>query len=237
MQATPAPPASPQPTAGDGEPPAGRPAPGELNIKFQRSWKTWQLLSAALVAMLIGMAITYSTNGSSSGSASASSQNAPLPAEASNTPVTSAGATPTTVSTPTTAAGAGTSPSTTAPSGSTSSTTGSSSTSSSTSVAGQSVVLLPARQATGNWTSPTFTVGGGTWNIGWAYECTPAPAAGPGFRVFVIPQGGSAGATPAVSETPASGSGVTPQTTAGAQELEVEAPPTCTWAVKVTGIA
>ena len=39
------------------------PEPGELKIKERRSWKTWQLLAAALVAAIFGMWINGDTGG------------------------------------------------------------------------------------------------------------------------------------------------------------------------------
>jgi hypothetical protein len=96
-------------------------------------------------------------------------------------------------------------------------------------------VLLPATQSKGAWTSTPFTVGG-AWSIGWAYQCTPAPASGPAFEVFVVPTGGTPGSTPAVTAAAASGSSVTAQSTTGSLQLEVQAQSTCIWAVKATGI-
>jgi hypothetical protein len=87
----------------------------------------------------------------------------------------------------------------------------------------------------GNWTSPTFTTTAAGWNIGWAFRCSPAPASGPSFQVFVTAAGSSPTGTPAISETGASGQSVTAQSSLGAQTLVVQAPATCTWAVKVTG--
>jgi hypothetical protein len=52
----------------------------------------------------------------------------------------------------------------------------------------------------------------------------------------VFPSGGTPGTSPAVTSAAASGSSVTPLNTAGSQELEVQAPATCLWKVKVTGI-
>jgi hypothetical protein len=98
-------------------------------------------------------------------------------------------------------------------------------------------VLVGPFQSHGNWTSPQFTIGGGTWNIGWAFQCTPAPVAGPAFQVFVVADGASPTGTPAVSETGGSGQSVTAQSTSGSQQLVVQAGANCEWAVKVTGIA
>jgi hypothetical protein len=96
---------------------------------------------------------------------------------------------------------------------------------------------LAPDQSSGNGTTADFTVGGGTWNIGWAYQCTPAPASGVAFEIFVVPAGGSPGATPAVSGSAASGQSVTPQTSTGSQQLQIETSAGCRWVVKVTGIA
>ena len=41
----------------------------------------------------------------------------------------------------------------------------------------------------GNWTSPSFNIAGGTWNIGWAFQCAPAPTGGPSFQIFVVNTG------------------------------------------------
>jgi hypothetical protein len=73
------------------------------------------------------------------------------------------------------------------------------------------------------------------WNIGWAFQCTPAPASGPSLQVFVTPVGGAPSGTPAIGETGASGQSVTSQPTVGQQTLVVEAPANCIWVVKVTG--
>jgi hypothetical protein len=97
------------------------------------------------------------------------------------------------------------------------------------------VLLGPTPETHGNWTSSPFTIGGGTWSIGWAFQCTPAPVSGPSFQVFVVPAGGKAGTTPAVSGTGATGQSVTTQTSSGSQELEVLAPAACLWVVKVSG--
>ena len=102
-------------------------------------------------------------------------------------------------------------------------------------VVGPATVLVPATQLTGNWTSPTFNIAGGTWNIGWAFACDPVPAQTPTFAVFVVNAGASPGTTPAVTSTAPSGQSVTPQTTTGSQQIVVQSPAGCRWVVKVTG--
>ena len=203
------------------------PAPGDLHIKGRLSWKTWQLVVAVLVALLVGMALNYKSVGATS-----STSNKP----AYTLPGSSGGATTTTSpssggsKTTTTAAGATT---TTAAGGST--TTSTSSSTSSTAAPGPAGVLLSSPQLQGNWTSPSFTTTAAGWNIGWAFRCVPTPAGGPSFQVFVTPAGSSPTGTPAISETGASGQSVTSQSTLGAQTLVVQAPATCEWVVKVTG--
>ena len=216
------------------------PMPGELHIKERRSWKTWQLLGAMLIALLLGFLLEYLANGSGGGSSPSSSAPAyTIPTGGSS------GATATTApsssssskgSTTTTAAGGST---TTVPgSGSTTTTAtaaGGSTTASSTAVPEPARVLMTSPQLTGNWTSPAFATSAAGWNIGWAFNCTPAPAAGPSFQVFVVPAGSSPTGTAAISETGASGQSVTSQSSLGSQTLVVQAPASCTWIVKVTG--
>ena len=96
-------------------------------------------------------------------------------------------------------------------------------------------MLVPATQLTGDWTSPVFNIAGGTWNIGWAFACSPVPASTPTFEVFVVNTGASPGPSPAVTSSAPSGQSVAPQTTTGSQQIDVRAPAGCRWAVKVTG--
>ena len=204
----------------------GAPRPGELGIRQRRSWRTWQLITAVIVALCLGMIVGHSWGPSGTGTGAGSGYTPPPPAGSSSQTTTGAGSSsatsaPTTLpSTTTSVAGATTTTSTpsTAP------------------ASGTVQVLLPQKQAQGDWTSPVFTVGSGQWSIGWAFQCSPAPASGPAFEVFVMSVGGSPGSTPAVSETGASGQSITTQASTGSQELDVKAPASCVWAVKVTGI-
>jgi hypothetical protein len=104
-----------------------------------------------------------------------------------------------------------------------------------TSAAGPAQLLLAPYQSKGNWTSAAFTVTSSGWNIGWAFQCTPAPASGPSFQVSVVPAGTTPSGTAAVNETGATGQSVTAQTVTGQETLVVAAPPNCEWVVKVTG--
>ena len=218
------------------------PQPGELKLKERRSWRTWQLLAAILVATIVGMWINGDTGGGSSANGAASGDNGKLPppsAASSGSPAPGSTATTTTAaggSSATTTTASGGSTTTTAAGGSTTTTVaGGSTTASSTAAAGPARVLLMSPQLTGNWTSTPFTTTVASWNIGWAFRCSPAPAAGPSFQVFVTPAGSSPSGTAAISETGPSGQSVTSQSSIGAQTLVVQAPAACTWIVKVTG--
>ncbi len=211
--------------------PTYQPEEGELKIKERRSWKTWQLLAAVLLAIGAGMWINGNA-GTASGDPAASGSSSggyKLPAD---------GASATTVPPTAAAAGAG-STATTAPAGTSSTTAttaaGASTTQTTAAAVGPATVLIPQTTQSGNWTSPVFTIAGGTWNIGWAFQCTPAPTGGPTFQIFVVNSGAAPGSTPAVTSTAASGQSISPETTAGGQQVIVQTTAACRWAVKVTG--
>jgi hypothetical protein len=193
-----------------------RPAPGELGIKEPRSWRTWQLAVAVFATALFGMFLGNLTAGGSgnSGASSKAAYTLPPPASTSSGSTTSTTVVGNTATTTTAAGSASTT--TTVPPG--------------------HVVLLAPPESNGSWTSTPFTIAGGQWNIGWAFQCAPAPASGPSFEIFVVPAGGTPGAVPAVSEAGGSGQSVTSETSTGSQELEVETGAACVWKVKVTGI-
>ena len=177
---------------------------------------TWQLLVASTVALVVGLWLGSLAGPSGTAAAPTSSYRPPPPAG--STPATTTPAAAATTATTVPASGSSTTTSSVPP--------------------GPATVLVGPTQRSGNWTSPAFTIAGGTWNIGWAFRCTPAPTAGPAFQVFVTPANatGAPTGTPAVNETGGSGQSVTAQTTAGAQQLVVQAPANCTWVVKVTGL-
>ena len=233
------------PAPGYGPPPAQptdpllsssyQPEEGELKIKERRSWKTWQVLIALVLAVGIGMwlngnAGTASGNPAASGSGGGGYKLPPDGASATTAPASAAAAGA--GSTATTAAG-----STSTTTGSATSTTVASGTTATTgaTAVGPATVLVPQTTQSGNWTSPAFTIAGGTWNIGWAFQCAPAPTGGPSFQIFVVNSGASPGSTPAVTSTAASGQSVSPETTAGSQQVIVQTTAACRWAVKVTG--
>jgi hypothetical protein len=213
-------------------------AAGSTVIKIRRSWKPWQkmwqLAAIFIVGLVLGLLINYGGGGNGSGTQSSASQSSNLPPPAS----TGAGATTTTTtagthSTTTTSSTPGSSTTTTTAAAGSATTT----TTSATAVTGTPSILIPATQMKGNWTSSSFTVAGGTWNIGWAFQCSPTPVSGPSLQIFVVAPGANPSGSPAVGETGASGQSVTPQTGAGAHEVVVESPSSCVWAVKVSGIA
>ncbi len=233
-----------------GGPAPAPPAPGELHIKEKRSWKTWQLVTGMLVAALIGMALNYNSSGASSSASSGGSKAYKLPP-----PAATGGAAPTTTTPSSTlppgstkgarshaaASGGAThqhasvATTTTAPAVTTTTTGATTTTTASGAAPGPLQLLIPVTQMHGNWTSPAFNITAAPWNIGWAFQCTPAPASGPSFQVFVAPVGGKPGATPPVSETGASGQQVTQVQSTGNQVVMVQAPANCLWAVKITG--
>jgi hypothetical protein len=241
------------PSSAAGLPDDTRPEPGQLHLQGRRSWKSWQLAVFVVVACLLGMWFAYHINGSSSsaatgGSGSGSSGGSyKLPTEggtSTGSGASGSGASGTT-GTATHAAGAkGASDTTTTVAGASGSSTtttvaagaaAAGSATSTTQPLGQEAYLVPAHQASGNWTSPAFTIAGGTWYVGWAFQCNPVPAANPKFAVYVVAPGASPSGTPAVTSSAAQGQSVTNLTSTGSQQLVVQAPPQCEWVVKVTG--
>jgi len=235
--------------AAAGGPPEPPPAPGELHIKEKRTWKTWQLATAMMVAALVGMALNYNSSGASSSASSGGTKGYKLPPPAATGGAAPTTTTPSSTLPPGSTRGATThsatsggathqhgSVSTTTTAPATTTTTGATTTTTTSGAApGPLQLLVPATQMHGNWTSPAFSITAAPWNIGWAFQCTPAPASGPSFQVFVAPVGGKPGATPPVSETGASGQQVTQVQSTGSQVVMVQAPANCLWAVKVTG--
>ena len=219
------PPAMTQSAPGGPQEPGSVPERGDLDIHERRTWKTWQLLVAVLIAIVLGMGINGVTGSSGSGTAGGTSSHGSykLPPASGSTSGAPAGASS---ATSTTAAGGST---TTTVAGGSTSTTAAPST-------GTATVLIPQTVMSGNWTSTPFTIASGTWNIGWAFQCTPAPPTSPTFAIFVVNAGGSPGSTPAVSSTAASGQSVTPESSTGSQQIIVQTAASCRWAAKVTGI-
>lgn len=219
-----------------------QPEKGDLKIKERRAWKTWQLVAAMVVAAVFGMWFNGNA-GSRSGTSSGSGSTYKLPPASSPATTVPSGASSgasAASSTTTTAAGGATT--TTATGGTTTTTAaggaaGGSTATSSTVAAGPATVLIPATQLSGNWTSPAFNIAAGTWNIGWAFQCVPVPSTTPTFQIFVVDNGAAPGSTPAVTSSTGSGNSVTPQTSAGSQQIIVQTSAACRWAVKVTGFS
>ena len=97
----------------------GPPEPGELKIKERRSWKTWQLLTAVLIAAIFGMWINGDTGGGASSTTGTSSGSGKLPPPSAASSGSAAGGS---TATTTTAAGGSSVTTTTAASGSTTTT-------------------------------------------------------------------------------------------------------------------
>jgi hypothetical protein len=196
----------------------GVPAPGALGLIGRRAFKPWQVFVVAVLAVGIGMLANYRTVGGAAKSSNKAAYNLPGSSTAGSTTTLASGASTTTtsaVASPPTAGASTTA--TTAP----------------------VRILLAGHQQNGNWTSSSFTTSSAGWIIGWAFQCTPAPASGPSLQIFVTPVGGTASGSPVITETGASGqesqANVTTQSAIGTQQLVVEAPANCQWAVKVSG--
>jgi len=218
-----------QPDPADVEPSWDR--PGGLDIKETRSWATWQLATAALIAAVVGMLIGYSGKKPSlqaSASAPKISLGGPsvsISPGASAT-ATSAPASSTTAPTATTASATATTVATT-PAGS-----------GSTTVAANQpqVVLEPQTNGAGPDQLPTFSTAG-PWNIGWAFSCVAAPGGSAAFTVQVVSEPAATTPVTAVTQTSRLSSGVTRETGGGKFHLQITTDPACRWAVKVTGVA
>jgi hypothetical protein len=223
--------------SGAADPEESVPQPGELHIHQKRSWRTWQLAAAVLVALIIGMWINGDTGGGGSASAGSGTPAGESKLPPAQGPSAGSGSSTTTsprgssATTTTLAGGAGSATTTTVAggAGAGSGTTGT------TQPLGQESYLVPAYQSSGNWTSPAFNIAGSTWYLGWAFSCNPVPAAKPTFAVYVVPSGGTPSGTPAVTSSDPQGQSVTNLTSTGSQSIAVQAPPQCRWVVKVTG--
>ena len=102
--------------------------------------------------------------------------------------------------------------------GSTTTTSATDSTSTTTAATvGPPTILVPATQQTGNWTSPAFTIAGGQWDIGWAFQCSPTPTSAPGLQIFAVNAGANPAGTPAVTSSAASGQSVTTLSSTGSR--------------------
>ena len=191
--------------------------PGELGIRERRTWKSWQLACACLVALLVGMAIGH--GGASSAGATSAVYTPPPPSGSTS----GAGGGSTASSTSGSSLPGGGSPSTTT-------------LPAATTTLPLSTVLLPQVTARGPAVTPSFRAGSAPWHIGWAYDCRSAPGSTGTFQVFPLGAGQSpspAGAV--VNASGATGQGVTAVNSTGTEELTIRTPAQCIWAVKVTG--
>ena len=112
--------------------PDAMPAPGQLHIKGKLTWKTWQMVVAIVVALLVGMGLNYHSVGASSSSGKPA-YTPPPPGGATTTTAPASGK-----STGSTTTVAGGSTTTTAAGGSTTTTTSSSTSSTAAASAGRS---------------------------------------------------------------------------------------------------
>lgn len=198
-------------------------APGGLGIEERRTWATWQLVLAAVVAAMVGMMIGYSGKRGSKNAAAGTlhlSVGSIQPRVGTTTTIGG----PTAVGPATTSAAPTTSP-LTSPSSLPAAATG------------PVTVLVPNTIGSGPSDLPVFATAG-AWTIGWQFRCVQAPGGSAAFTITVVPEGGSADATPAVSQVSREAKGTSPQPASqGRQHLRVTTDPACEWAVKVTGVA
>lgn len=194
--------------------------PGGLGIKDPRSWKTWQLASAAFLALLLGMAIGYGEKGSGSPQEETPQQIATSETTASTAPsaadATDTDGPPDAAPTTTT---------TTVAAGPDSAQTG-------TPAAGPARVILELPATPGPKTTDKFRVAGAEWKIGWAYDCTRGGQGA--FEVKAVNGDGSPGSEAPILQQGPRGKGVTTYATSGERSLVVTT--SCVWALKVTGV-
>ncbi len=93
-------------------------------------------------------------------------------------------------------------------------------------------VLVPKAQASGSWSTASFTVSSGSWQVGWAYSCSGVRA-GEAFQIYVLSAGGKATPEPIVQQWTLADQGVTSADVHGTLTLQIEANETCVSAVKV----
>jgi len=190
-----------------------------LGIRERRSWATWQLASAVLIAVVVGMWVGWSGRGGGRASASAGAQSTHLTLP----PLTVAPAA-TTVTTPATTAPAATATTTTVSSSGTSA-----------AATGPIVVVMPNTNDRGPADLPAITTAGHL-QIGWKFSCVAAPGGAATFEILLVAASGGA-TSPVLTQTGRSGTGVTPLGNTGQVRLRVVTDPGCVWAVKAVGIA
>jgi hypothetical protein len=187
-------------------PPASAQAP-----QRERRWRTWQLLAAAGIALLIGVYIGRATS-SSSGRSTAVDASAPAQDAGS-----SSGAQPAAGDRqPRVPASAPPSPATSAPAAA---------------VNGHDVLLNVPRQ-TGPLITQHFTVAGPRWTLGWAYDCTAAPGGTGAFDIKIFDGAGNPSNDGGIGQEGAKGSSVVAYTSTGERYLWVTT--NCVWAIRVT---
>lgn len=171
----------------------------------ERQWPTWQLVTAAAVAVLIGLLLGRATT-SSSGARRLT---------ASGTSATRSGTQPRSGAAPVPAEGPAT---TVAPAPAVASN-------------GHATLLNIPRQ-TGPQITQHFTVTGARWTLGWAYDCTEAPSGTGDFDIKVFDGSGNSSDDGGINQQGAKGSSVVAYTSTGERYLKVTT--NCVWAIRVT---
>ncbi|HTW98277.1 MAG TPA: hypothetical protein VMD59_05835 [Acidimicrobiales bacterium] len=94
------------------------------------------------------------------------------------------------------------------------------------------IVLLPAEEHAGSWTTSRFTVGVGIWELAYQYQCTEVRE-GPAFQVLSASSGSTA-LGEVLERYPLSGSGIErfQQNVPVDLTLQVEADESCTSSLK-----
>jgi hypothetical protein len=210
-----------------GEVPPNEPSwdrPGGLSIQERRSWATWQLATAALIFLIIGMIIGYSGKKPAKAAAAGASSGVSL-----DGPSGSASTVPTAKTSPSLSPGA----QSVATSVNTTTTVVSASGSTANACSAPKTLLMPNTPGTGPGALASFATTG-NWCIGWHFRCVLAPGGSGSFSINVVPASG-ASSTPTVQEAGRDVSGETPESPAGTVHLSVATDPACQWAIKVSG--
>lgn len=226
MTSTLSPPNAPSP------PPPVEIQPGTHGIRGKRSWKTWQVIVACVISLLLGMRLGYdgesSTKAIAGGTVPGGSGLPPDPNAGSSTtlppdPGADPGAEP--GSDPGSDPGADAGPGDPA---------GDGTTESSAPGSGTAQLLLEITPHTGSSKSETFKVAAGGWKLGWSFNCSKQGGTG-NFAIAVQrPDGTEIPDDPPVGLDDAQGTGVQDYTSDGEHVLAITTD--CLWALKVTGI-
>jgi len=184
--------------------PASTPAP-----RPPLRWQTRHLVTAAVVALLLGVIIGRIGH-------SSPSRTSPVKGDRQGAASSDAGATG--------------QPSAGSPAARTPATAATPSSAPATAANGQAVLLSIPRQ-TGQQITQHFTVATPHWTLGWAYDCSAAPGGTGAFNVKVMDGNGEASTDGGVDQNGAKGSSVVAYTSTGERYLWVTT--NCVWAIRV----